>query len=74
VGLLCRLGGACFLSGGAFVFLFPLWSTYFAVGVIEEGIFLGGGTGLLVAAVLRRRRELAEALTPGIRLDSWKGL
>ncbi len=68
------LGGACFLVGGAFVFLFPLWSIYFVVGAIEEGVFLGGGVALLVAAVYRRKRELEEALTAGIRVDSWKGL
>jgi hypothetical protein len=68
------LGAACFVAAGAFVFLFPLWSTYFVVGAIEEGIFLAGGTALLVAGGLRRRRELKEALTPGFPIDSWKGL
>lgn len=68
------LGGSCFLAGGVFVFLFPLWSAYFVVGAIEEGIFLGGGTALLIAGVLRRSRAREEAVTPGVRTDSWKGL
>jgi uncharacterized membrane protein YccC len=50
------LGGALVGAGVAFVFLFPLWSSYPIVGEIEMAIFLGAGCTLVTAGIVRRKQ------------------
>lgn len=52
------LGGGLFLAAVLFVLLFPLWSSYFLLGLAETGGFVVAG-GLLVAAGVNRRRRTA---------------
>ena len=55
--LFVTLGGALVGAGVLFFFLFPLWSTYPIVGVVELAIFLTAGAVLLLVGVRRRARS-----------------
>jgi hypothetical protein len=52
------LGGALLLTAVLFVFLYPLWTNYFLVGLIETGIFVIAGAVLVSIGALRRSHTL----------------
>jgi hypothetical protein len=51
------LGGGTLGAGGMFVFLYPLWGSYFVLGLVEVVVFAGIGGALVTVGGLRRRRE-----------------
>ncbi len=63
--LFVTIGAASAGAGLAFAVLFPLWTTYFALGAVELGVFEAIGAGLLTAGWLRRRGASRGAVPPG---------
>jgi len=55
------MGGALVAAGLLFTVLYPLWSTYAWVGLLEMGVFLIAGCVLLAAGLVRRRRGLRKS-------------
>ena len=48
------IGGALFGASALFVFLFPLWNTYFWLGAGEAFMFVGAAVVLVVLGLVRR--------------------
>lgn len=50
------LGGAALVAGVLYVVLFPFWSTYPAVGLVETAAFGVAGSILIAVGGIRRGR------------------
>jgi hypothetical protein len=58
--ILTALGGSFLGAAALFALLYPLWSTYFPVGLIVVGGLVTVGLALLAVGAHRRRRDPAQ--------------
>lgn len=59
--LLMTIGAAALGAAPVFALLYPWWTAFPWLGLLEISVFIGVGTGFLIGGWVRRRRTLAAA-------------